>query len=58
MHQFILDDRRVKVREIADAAGISFVRVFRILNKVLSMKKLATRLVPSLLTLNTLDATF
>jgi [histone H3]-lysine36 N-dimethyltransferase SETMAR len=50
VHRIVLDDRRVKVREIADIVGISNDRVHRILTKELEMKKYSARWVPRLLT--------
>ena len=46
----ILDDRGMKVREIADVIGISTKRVFHILHQELGMEKICARLVPHLLT--------
>ena len=46
----ILDDRRMKVREIAETTGISKERVGYILHEELDMKKLCARWVPRLLT--------
>jgi histone-lysine N-methyltransferase SETMAR len=46
----VLDDRRMKVREIAEATGISKERVGYILHEELDMKKLCPRWVPRLLT--------
>ncbi|XP_033229681.1 uncharacterized protein LOC117181226 [Belonocnema kinseyi] len=48
----ILDDRRVKVREMAETVGISTERVHHILPECLDMKKLSVRWVPQLLTLD------
>uniref|UniRef100_T1HXT9 Uncharacterized protein n=1 Tax=Rhodnius prolixus TaxID=13249 RepID=T1HXT9_RHOPR len=45
-----MDDRRVKVREIASAVGISNERVHNILHQHLDMTKLSARWVPRLLT--------
>jgi len=52
IHDMVMDDRRVKVREIASAVGISNERVHNILHKHLDMKKLSARWVPRLLTLD------
>lgn len=52
IHDMVMDDRRVKVREIASAVGISNERVHNILHQHLDMKKLSARWVPRLLTLN------
>ena len=46
----VLDDRRIKVREIAETIGISKERVGYILHEELDMKKLCARWVPRLLT--------
>lgn len=50
VHDIVLDDRRVKIREIAETVHISSERVFHILHNILSMKKLSARWVPRLLT--------
>jgi len=52
IHDMVMDDRRVKVREIASAVGISNERVHNILHQHLSMKKLSARWVPRLLTID------
>jgi len=52
IHGMILDDRRIKVREVAEAVGISTERVHHILHEYLDMKKLSARWVPRLLTLD------
>lgn len=49
IHGLVIDDRRVKVREIAEAVGISHERVENILHEYLGMRKLAARWVPRLL---------
>jgi histone-lysine N-methyltransferase SETMAR len=46
----VLADRRVKVRELAEAVGISTERVNFILHHELHMKKICARWVPRLLT--------
>jgi len=46
----LLDDRRMKVREIAETIGISKERVGYILREELDMKKLCARWVSRLLT--------
>ena len=46
----VLDDRRIKVREIAETIGISKERLGYILHEEVDMKKLCTRWVPCLLT--------
>jgi transposase len=50
VHNMILDDRRMKVREIAETIGISKERVGYILHEELDMKNLCARWVPRLLT--------
>lgn len=45
----VLQDRRLKLREIAHIVNISSERVFNILHEYLSMKKLCARWVPRLL---------
>jgi len=50
VHDMVLDDRRMKVREIAGSIGISKERVGYILHEELGMKKLCARWVPRLLT--------
>jgi hypothetical protein len=49
MHDMVLDDRRMKVREIAESIGISKERVEYVLHEELDMKKLCARWVPPLL---------
>jgi len=46
----VLDDRRMKVHEIAETIGISKERVGYILHEELNMKRLCARWVPCLLT--------
>ena len=46
-----LDDRRLKVRELADIVGILRSTVHRILTENLDMRKLYARWVPRLLTM-------
>jgi len=50
LHDMVLDDWRIKVREIAETIGISKERVWYILHEELDMKKLCARWVPHLLT--------
>lgn len=50
VHDMVLADRRVKVRELAEAAGISTERIHYILHQELHMKKICARWVPRLLT--------
>ncbi|GBP83022.1 Histone-lysine N-methyltransferase SETMAR [Eumeta japonica] len=52
IHEMILDDRRMKVRKLAHAIGISTERVHHILHEYLDMRKLSARWVPQLLTLD------
>ena len=52
IHDMVMDDRRVKVREIASAVGISNERVHNILHQHLDMTKLFARWVPRLLMLD------
>ena len=50
IHDMILNDRRLKVSEVANAIGISDERAFHIITEELGMKKLSARWVPRLLT--------
>jgi len=50
VHDTVLDDRQMKVHEIAETIGISKEHVGYILHEELDMKKLCTRWVPRLLT--------
>ena len=50
VHDMVLEDRRLKVSEIAQVLGISGERAFYILTEELCMKKLSARRVPRLLT--------
>jgi transposase len=50
VHDMVLDDRRIKAREIAETIGISKERVGYILREELHMKKLRARWVPRMLT--------
>jgi histone-lysine N-methyltransferase SETMAR len=50
VHDMVLDDRRMKVRETAETIGISKERVGYILHEELNLKKLCARWVPCLLT--------
>ena len=50
VHDMVLDDRRMKVRETAETIGISKECVGYILHEELDMKKLCARWVPRLLT--------
>ncbi|XP_076643528.1 histone-lysine N-methyltransferase SETMAR-like [Halictus rubicundus] len=51
IHHMLLDNRRIKVREIEEAMNIS-KRVCHILNEDLGMRKLSARWMPRLLTLD------
>lgn len=51
IHDMVLSDRRIKVREIVEATGISKGTVGSILHEKLGMKKISARWVPRLLTL-------
>lgn len=50
VHDMVLADRKLKVREIAEQVGISVERVFHILHDHCQMKKLCARWVPRILT--------
>src|SRR5436190_21585100 len=52
VHKIVLDDRQIKVREIAEVMNMSNERVCHILNQHLDMRKLSARWVPRLLTLD------
>ncbi|XP_017478430.1 PREDICTED: histone-lysine N-methyltransferase SETMAR-like [Rhagoletis zephyria] len=52
IHKAVMDDRRMKVRELADTIGISKSMVHRILFEDLEMRKLCPRWVPHLLSLD------
>ena len=52
IHRIVMDDRRMKVRDIAEIVGISVDRVHNILHEKLEMKKLCARWVPRLLTID------
>ena len=52
VHQMVLDDRRIKVREIAEVTNMSKERVCYILNQCLGMRKLSARWVPRFLTVD------
>ncbi|CAK9827513.1 Histone-lysine N-methyltransferase SETMAR [Anthophora retusa] len=52
IHGMIMENRRMKVREIAETVGISTERVHHILYEKLHVKKLCARWVPRLLTLD------
>jgi len=50
VHDIVLADRRLKLKEIAEAADISYGATWNILHEELGMKKLSARWVPRLLT--------
>jgi hypothetical protein len=50
VHDMVLDDRRMNVREIAGTKGISKERVGYILHEDLNMRKICARWLPRLLT--------
>ena len=52
VHDIVLADRRLKLREIAEMVGISTERVHNILHEFLGMRKLSARWVPRLLTVD------
>jgi hypothetical protein len=52
IHDMVMDDRRVKVHEIASAVGISSEWVHNILHQHSNMRKLSARWVPRLLTVD------
>ena len=52
VHDIVLTDRRVKVRELVEVTNISHGTVISILHEQLSMKKLSARWVPRLLTVD------
>ena len=49
VHKMVLGDRRLKVREIAEAIGMSSEWAYHILSEELDMKKLSARRMPQLL---------
>ena len=51
IHAMVLDDCRLRVRELADMVGISKIAVHRILTENLDMRKLCAKWVPRLLTM-------
>ena len=50
IHDIVLNDRRLKVREISETVNMSVGRVWYILHECFGMKKLSARWVPRLLT--------
>lgn len=51
VHQIVMEDRRLKLDEIAEASGISHERAHNILHEHLGMRKLTARWVPRFLTI-------
>ena len=52
VYDIVLTDRRVKMRELVEATGISHGTVITILHEQMGMKKLSARWVPRLLTVD------
>nr|XP_024219422.1 uncharacterized protein LOC112211618 [Halyomorpha halys] len=52
VYKKVMEDRRLKVREVAEAVGMSPERAYHILTEGLGMKKLYARWVPRLLILD------
>ena len=52
IHDIVWTDRRVKVRDLVEATGISHGTVISILHEQLGMKKLSAKWVPHLLTVD------
>ncbi|XP_036144769.1 protein GVQW3-like [Monomorium pharaonis] len=52
IHDMVLSNRRIKVREIVEATGISQDTVFSILHEKLGVKKISARWVPRLLSVD------
>ena len=52
VYQMVLEDRRMKVRDIAEVMNMSKERVCHILHQHLGMRKLSARWVPRLLTVD------
>ena len=52
VHQIIFENRKLKLREIADILNISYGSVYDILHENLSMRKLLSKWVPRLLTVD------
>jgi len=50
IHDLVLADRRLKIRETAETVGMSRDRVGHILHEIMGMRKLSSRWVPRLLT--------
>ena len=52
VHQIVFENRKLKLREIADTLKISYGSVYAILHEHLSMRKLLSKWVPRLLTVD------
>ena len=52
VHQIVFENRELKLREIADTLKISYGSVYAILHEHLSMRKLLSKWVPRLLTVD------
>ena len=52
VHQIVFENRKLKLREIADTLTISYGSVYAILHEHLSMRKLLSKWVPRLLTVD------
>ena len=52
VHDIVMDDRRVKLRDIASVVGILNQRIYKIFHQHLDMRKLSPRWVPRLLTVD------
>ena len=52
IHGIVFEDPNVKVRELAEAAGIPFESMVKILNEDFGMRKLTAKWVPRLLTID------
>ena len=50
IHDIVLNDRQLKVREISETVNISVGRVWHILHECLGMRKMSARWVPRFLT--------
>ena len=50
IHDIVLNDRRLKVRDISDTVNISVGHIWPILHECLGMRKLSARWVPRFLT--------
>lgn len=55
IHKMILDDRKLKLHEIAEALKISKERVGHIIHEYLDMRKLCAKWVPRVLTIERID---